>query len=159
MKPGKPRPPAYGKLLLEARRAGVRIVDVAVVVGYDWAPPSGGRPRLALKPEDYAPGTVDWRCVAGLAVAVHLSDGRYLETVKPLLAEVARLAPEVDIVTPWPLVREFGCRCPASVLAWCDRAPDEQGRLQWPSWWPGELERDHERRKQQFRSWVHKRAA
>jgi hypothetical protein len=145
--------PAYGRALVDARRAGNHPERVAFVFGDDWRVP---QPRLALRPEDYERGKFDLRPVAGVPVDLHQrSDehGKFLD----LAGEVARWAAEVRLHVPYPLFmgqREAEATVvDARELAWCSREWDVGSRsLRWPPWWSEEIDRLYVQRREQYRA-------
>lgn len=121
-----------------------------------------GWPWVAVSPRTYEPGEVDWRCVAGTWVELHDPDGN-LGTARPepveispgvisrplffpLLAEIARWAAKVSVVSPVSL----GVNT-ADSLAWlCGTWDNNLKRRRWPSWWSDELDQGHANR---FEGW------
>src|SRR3954470_23461983 len=60
--------PAYGKRLLEERRAGKHPLEVTLVYGDRWS--KGKDPRVCISPEEYAPAQYDFCMLAGTRVLV-----------------------------------------------------------------------------------------
>lgn len=130
--PAKKRMPAYGKALLERRRAGDHPLTVNVVLGNAWWKVK--EPKICVKPEDYAPGVFDWRVVAGVRALVVANDafraGGDAAKVGDLLGELADHAAVVDL---WC---GDGAAVSADVYAWGER---KLGK--WPEWWNAERDR------------------
>lgn len=140
--------PAYGRALVDARRAGNHPERVAFVFGDDWRAP---QPRLALRPDDYERGKYDLRPVAGVPVDLHQRSeehGKFLE----LAGELARWAAEVRLHVPYPLFIGQREAQPTIVdvreLAWCSRELAD-GRSRWPAWWSEEIDRQYVQRREQ----------
>lgn len=60
--------PAYGKKLLEARRAGNHPLDVNLCFGSLWR--CVPEPKVAVMPSDFVPGIYNWTVLTGLCVTV-----------------------------------------------------------------------------------------
>lgn len=154
--------PAYAKRLVALRMAGQHPLAVNVLYGDDWTPArefwDAARaepkaclafsqqqctkvpgPWLAIAPRQYAPGRLDWRCLAGVWVNVYAPHIIDAARFNALLAELAAQAGYVSIANG-PYAGES-----ASSLAFAEWVP---GARQWPAWWPVELDREHERRRQ-----------
>lgn len=142
------RLPAYGRPLLEARRAGDHPARVLFVFGDYWKAESP-HPKLALKPGDYAPRRFDFRLVAGVPVdvlersdgALHQGTPKYLW----LAGELARWACEVTLRVPYALYRGQAesdrTVTDAGMLARCQRRYDAAKRaFVWPAWWNEDLD-------------------
>jgi hypothetical protein len=112
------RLPAYGKALMEARRAGNHPAVVHVLFCEDWRHKprceegcGADHPRLAVKPSEFAAGTLDWRLVTGSLVAVFDDRDRmslqFSREFYGLLAELGRFAGPVHVYHLDP-VKEVG---------------------------------------------------
>lgn len=66
------RLPAFGRELLELRRAGKHPRDIRFVLGGDWGLPEEPHPMLALRPGEYRIGRLDTSVVAGCWVWVYM---------------------------------------------------------------------------------------
>lgn len=182
------RMPAFAKSLLQNRRRGFHPLRVEVWYGDDWSEAAAvakreaalllregaaarpyaagaawlklvGDPMLAIRPGDFAPGNIDWRCVTGLQVRVidgcrALDDIDFDEAGRVtrwgliyfLLGDISRAAAEV-------LYCSAGARgieeC-VDDLAFGSRVWDAARRaFVWPEWWPvdDEVREARERRK------------
>jgi hypothetical protein len=60
--------PAYGKRLLEERRAGNHPLEVTLVYGDKWW--DFEQPKLCIKPDEFEPGKYDFSVCAGIHVIV-----------------------------------------------------------------------------------------
>ena len=149
-KPAREKLPAFGKALLEARRAGRHPHFVVVVYGNDWYL-KGIRARLAVKPGE-ALGR-DWRVVSGVQVLVldrstAAEDGYDAEGNRELfflLGEISRYAAWVRFETPEPLTtadpNDGPGRCDASDYAFlCRTWRASDRRFHWPAWWSDHIE-------------------
>jgi len=136
--------PAYGKQLLNARRLGQHPLVVHVVYGEEWG--SGERcgdgceehPRLAVKPSEFQPWTIDWHVITGCKVVVFEADlGLYrTKNFYELMGELGRFAGPVDVFAGIPMhlvAREF-----------------MKMYGTWPAWWPMETERLNEPRRNRW---------
>lgn len=145
--------PAYGKRLIEERRAGTHQLEVSLVYGDKWFDIE--YPKICLKPDEFEPGKYDFHSVAGLKVIVIDQLGGSAELVDnvlpptfgkfyDLLAEVAQFAAIVGVKYPtqwkWP---DQDVQDLATGARWYDR---EQKSMQWPRWWNDELQRAYEGR-------------
>lgn len=135
--------PAFGKSLLAARFQGGHPEVIQVIYGEDWTPAREDAPLLAVKPEQFAPGMYDWRCVAGVPVDLHHRADMPLDWARAgvcfLAAELAVWSPAVNIYfrdgsaeALWSLA----CACRVS------------GR--WPIWWSESLDFDYGRRQEAY---------
>jgi hypothetical protein len=88
--------PAYGRALLERRRAGDHPDLVYVIIGDDW----GRLPidaHVCIKP-DRAPGTTDWLPLAGVAVRMVVRDiPMGFERLLAIAGEVACVAAPIHL--------------------------------------------------------------
>jgi hypothetical protein len=151
--------PAYGKQLLERRRAGDHPLEVAFILGEDWR--DGQEPRLCINPQDYEPGRYDFRVVAGTRVLVldqALGAGECDENARPptfgkfydLIGELAEFAAVVEI--EWPL-RSGWMRREIQEMAWTARWYDPSiRRMIWPRWWSDERNTAYSDR---FEPWIY----
>lgn len=139
--------PAYGKRLLEERRAGRHPLEVNLCYGDRWREIAA--PLIAIDPKDYAPGKYDFHMLAGLRVTIHdqLAGGWELAaaaqpTTYGKFYDLVREAAAADawVLIRWPAGTEpressaqmmaFNCRW------WCT----ERRAWQWPRWWSAELD-------------------
>lgn len=126
--------PAYGKSLLQARRAGQHPPVVTVIYGLHWDS-DGNVTKLAVKPGE-ALGR-DWRCIAGLPIELEdrFLDGEDTEQLR-LAGEIAR---EAALVM---MARGAAGRYPVHVHAFLSRRWNAAARLmEWPAWWSEEIEK------------------
>jgi len=149
------RLPAYGKALLSARRLGEHPLVVHVIYGEEWRPgescgtecEGAEHPRLAVRPSEFQPWTIDWRVVTGCRVVVF--EGREdmffrAKNFYELLGELGRFAGPVHMVRS----EDSGSVSAADALA--HHLLKTYGM--WPAWWPIETERiNAERRERWFR--------
>jgi len=156
---GKPRLrlPAYGKALLNARRLGEHPLVVHVIYGEEWRPgercgdgcEGASHPRLAVRPSEFEPWTIDWRVVTGCKVVVFdpYETGAARRNFYELLGELGRFAGPVEVYR-----LEADGR-----WAWWSTSHVLAAQLwsvngTWPAWWPIETERiNAERRERWFR--------
>jgi hypothetical protein len=162
----KKKVPAYGAALRERRRGGEHPLCVHLIYGFTWNKPCecwytiilpGEHPRLALKPEDYAPGLYDFSVVAGVQVCVFDQDSRAQRYESPdygparprhfylyaLLGELAWFAADVELHSP-----ALDMATSAFRLA---RQQHRRGRELndgWPFWWSTELEEKNGRQRE-----------
>ncbi len=118
--------PAYGKRLLDDRRAGKHPLEVTLVYGDDWL--AGRPPRICIKPDEFEPEKYDFHLFAGLRVNVRDEFGLALaddDKVFNLLLEVAQFAALVWIGWPKALGE------PAMELSEFAYACYRSGRRQW----------------------------
>ena len=165
---GKPhlKLPAYGKALLNARRLGEHPPVVHVIYGEEWG--RGERcgegcdgathPRLAVKPSEFQPWTIDWRVVTGCLVAVFDSREDCFNGGKrfyEMVGEIGRFAGPVHIYRWQETGRAGGVSTTGYGLAFCASVVAAQvarANGAWPGWWPIETERlNGERRERWFR--------
>ncbi len=67
----KKRGPAYSRALMAMRRSGKHPRCVVVVFGDVWQSAQPFElPRVAISASEFAPGRVDWTCIAGVPVIV-----------------------------------------------------------------------------------------
>ena len=155
--------PAYGKALINERRQGrhpavVHVVFAEAFGSGEWcercprsgeeAKARGLHPRLHVRPEEFAPFTIDWTVVTGCMVAVF--DGRewigdkHARRFYELLGELGRFAGPVQVyrLEPDPPVRG---EVVSSSWRFCWDAAGlaastfkESGK--WPFYWPAETE-------------------
>lgn len=150
------RLPAYGKQLLERRRAGDHPLEVALIYGQDWWQNVHDLPRLAIAPEEYEPGRFDFRMVAGLKVTLidqvagglinmRLRAPNRFGIFYELVRELAEADAYVEVI--WPAWCD---RLPAAAmhLAWFGRATMARalGQYCWPDWWSEALDRKQSKR-------------
>lgn len=161
---GRRKLPAYGKQLLNARRAGDHPLCVHLIFGRDWKAATrcawahlpGAHPLLCVHPVDYAPGMYDFRAVTAVMVALFDQDALAGECpwrgdqadfgrLYDLAGELARYAAGVDIHSLWERPRD------AREIAHAWRAHAERNNPEknhgWPRWWSEDIERDHTRRR------------
>lgn len=145
--PARRKLPAYGKQLLDARRAGKHPQSVTLVYGDKWWEVSTR--KICVKPSDYVPGAMDWRIVAGLQVVVidqemGIADFD-LSVNPPRFGKFYALLGELAAMDAFVVVRY------SDGDAWVERHADELahagryvagGRFRWPQWWSD----DHQRR-------------
>ncbi|HJT63099.1 MAG TPA: hypothetical protein VJ797_15625 [Burkholderiales bacterium] len=162
MSPGRTRLklPAYGKALMNARRAGDHPLVVHVIYGEKWFEEplclwqcaGACHPKLCLKPAEYAPGIYDFRCVTGLEVALFDQPAASVmpaDKIFDLIGEIGRWAADIH-------VHVEGDELPpsASRLALCQRnfrhVNDPEHNHGWPRWWSAEIEQVNERRRQDW---------
>lgn len=148
----KKKLPAYGKQLLEARRAGTHPAVIVVVFGEDWRVP-GVWARLAVKAAEWSPESIDWNVTRGVSVLIldrsSNADDPYDDTGARKLffmaAEIARFAGFVTLEVPEPLFlgEEAGpSRVHVHEWAFCCRTwVPGQRRWTWPAWWSEEIEK------------------
>lgn len=150
------RLPAFGKAFLEERRSGRHPATVGIVYAPSWSGvDTSPHPRLALKPEEYAPRRFDWGLVAGLWVIVYDWAGGAFEcepeanrfgVFYDLVAELAATPAFVEL--RWPAQTWVSRH--ADLLAWEQRRA-VKGRFEWPRWWSEQQQRTQEAR---FAAWV-----
>lgn len=190
MPTGKPRAPAFAKSLILNRRRGFHPLQVDLVFGDDWgeasarakreaavfvrdglrAVPYGdawlrkvGVPMLALRPRDYAPGAVDFRCLTAVDVCVVDGCGAVGDwdvdadgvvtswgLFYYLLGDVARWAAKVNY-----RVGIDGDEADAEQLArfngvWCP----ETSKLIPPPWWPDDEKTKADRERRKLANWA-----
>lgn len=151
--------PAYGRQLLERRRAGDHPLDVSLCFGSLWrfAPP----PKVAVMPSEFVPGAFDWSVLAGLCVTVftqaeidwqpnvvtnHLG-ALHSAHFAVLCAELAEA--DAFVVVDLPIFvegkgqrrREFLLDMTKRLAGTSATAAD---RLAWPSWWSDALQKKQE---------------
>ena len=140
--------PAYGKRLLDARRKGLHPLDVCLVYGGKWFEVDEVH-RVAITPEDYAPGKFDFHMLAGLRVTIYdqLAGGWEIDDkVAPpkygkffdLVREVA--AAGAVVMVRWPKGTEPRTQLLLDIVEpckWFDRAA---GAFVWPGWWSDALQ-------------------
>lgn len=134
------RLPAYGRDLLAERRAGRHPASVTVVYGEQfWKVPGA---KLAVKPSEYVPGTLDWRVVAGVrCLVMDLDCGAAEVSGDPpvfgkfyaLLAELAAARAYVEVEGP-----AFDGRRDLESIAASWRYATVPSR--WPVWWSDALD-------------------
>jgi hypothetical protein len=135
--------PAFGKSLLQARFQGGHPELIQVIYGDLWVPARDDAPLLAVKPQEFAPGIYDWRCVAGVAVEFH---HRAQEPEDWARAAVGFVASELAEWSPCvELVFADGLHYDVAVLAFACRSARK-----WPTWWSERLEFDYGRRKEAY---------
>jgi hypothetical protein len=143
--------PAYGKQLLNARRLGQHPLVVHVIYGEEWRPgercgaecEGAEHPRLAVRPSEFQPWTIDWHVVTGCKVVVFESMFDRRRNFYDLLGELGRFAGPVHVMSP-----DDEQVTAADALAL--RVKKMFG--DWPRWWPIETERlNGERRERWFR--------
>lgn len=164
--PARLKLPAYGKTLLNARRADHHPLCVHVIFGRDWKAEThcawshlpGVHPLLCVHPAEYTPGQYDFRAVTAINVALfdqdalaaeYAADGypslRDFGRLYDLAGELARWAAYVEIHSPiWPRADY------AETLAYLGRdyrhCKDPDKNHGWPHWWSAEIQSAHERR-------------
>ena len=135
--------PAFGKPLLASRQQDQHPEVIQVIYGEDWTPAREDAPLLAVKPDQFAPGIYDWRCVAGVPVELHHRAAMPLDWAR---AGVCLLAAELAVWSPVVNIHfSDGRRDHVSLLA---RACRVSGR--WPVWWSEALEFDYGRRQETY---------
>lgn len=151
----RPKLPAYGRELLQARQAGRHPARVWVIFSQDWGRRPADVPVLCVKPLEWVAGLLDWGLVAGVRVDVVNRDEA--ESVYPFAAEIARVAAPVYVHSRWPEDAdpfEAWPDAPGDAIcedishaAFCRRAWDQAaGTMRWPPWWSEDLERDYRAR-------------
>jgi len=167
--------PAYGKALMDNRRRGFHPLSVDVWYGDDWSIPKRiaqaeqklfvargrearpyfgdweqvvGRPTLAIRPRDYAPGVFNFACVAGVAVNLWDGCGAAADFDQPEGGPVLRwglfyfLAGELSAYAATVFFRntDHDDNESAAHLA-VTHAEPQDGALVYPPWWSDELSR------------------
>lgn len=142
--------PAYGAPLRAARRAGEHPLCVHVIFGDRWREPvqcsvwartlvQGAHPVLAVRPSEYAAGTLDWSVVTGLRVAVFDQNALAADVGGPLfvlLGELGRFAADIEVHSAiW------------STSVQADELALMHKRDAWPAWWTEEVEKINEKRR------------
>ena len=128
--------PAYGKRLLDERRAGKHPLEVTLVYGDDWY--VGKLPRICIKPDEFEPAKYDFRMLAGLRVNVFDEFGLALKAegkVFDLLGELGQIAAAVWV--RWPL--RFG----QAEIEMTDIALRQRIDGVWPHWWNAEVDQKY----------------
>lgn len=160
--------PAYGRALLEQRRAGEHPLCVHVIVGDDWRAVLDctwlgfgcAHPVLALRPEDCAPERFDWHLVAGLNVVVFDQAG-LMAVYQPadasharpwghgpiyaVIGEIARYAADVEIRSGTELANAHFLAQLARDVRFKNDPEQNHG---WPAWWSAETEALNAQRRQ-----------
>ncbi len=144
--------PAFGQRLMKRRFAGWHPLYVSVVYGEDWSvfneePFTAETAWLAVRPRDYKPGTIDFRCLAGAAVTV-FDQERAAGEEHPffnLLREVAEWSGPLELVTAAEIYSPAPSKPPFRVAAHryafeCKLADPARA---WPWWWPESLDMKH----------------
>lgn len=95
------RAPAYGKFLLEARARGECNRGAVVIFGDDWSS-NDDRPRICVKPAEFALDLFEWRYLYNLSVDIIDRDYRRNEiqgwpAIYWLAGEIANVAVNVRI--------------------------------------------------------------
>ena len=157
------RLPPFGRRLLDRRRQGDHPLEVVLVYGERWWPGKKyeALPRVAVRPSEYVPGTIDWRMLAGLhVIVVDRAEGLGEWVGVPerdcddawgrfyyLLGEISDYAARVTVVaegatdtTPDALAYANRWRAPYAVV------------MQWPAWWSAKREQALQAR---FLPWMH----
>ena len=137
--PLRPKLPAYGKALLQARRMGQHPREITVVYGDNWR--GVKLPRLGVRPLQYVPGQMDWRVVAGVKVTLldraqaltefDIEANRFGKFYT-LIGELAAM--DAYVVCAYPDGNEWRYQ-DAEQLAYACR----NGRA-WPRWWSDDLD-------------------
>lgn len=169
-RPARLKLPAYGKALLQRRRADDHPLCVHLVIGDDWrAPvkcswqmPGEVHPLLAIKPDDCRAGVFDWRPVAGLNVVLLDQAELALDFQNPdaaharnwghgpfyfLLGEIALLAADIEIIGSYSMYSLSAFRIAYS-LRDSRLKQDPEKNNGWPSWWSDEIETLNAKRRQ-----------
>lgn len=141
------KPPAYGKRLLEQRRAGQHPREIELIYGDRWK--EGRHPFVAIEPKDYNAGIYDLHVLAGTRVTVvdQLGEGFDVdENAYPprwgkfydLLGEVA--ANRAVVMIRWPKGVEPRTELLLDFVDRRGRWFNRETRLhEWPKWWGDEL--------------------
>lgn len=157
----RPKLPAYGKALLNARRAGQHPISVMVIYGHKWFVDNNAT-RLAVKPEE-AIG-LDWLCIADVPVVIEdrmdSDDGNVPEQNSALLrmaGEIAREAAQVTLKTQRLIPCECGHITPGNhridiVAFLCRQWSARERRMKWPAWWSEEIELSNEKNRRRWLS-------
>jgi hypothetical protein len=146
------RLPAYGRRLIDERRAGRHPIEVTVVYGDKWR--DHGQLKICIKPEEFLPGVYNFHILAGLRVLVvdQLGESSDLDekVIPPTFGKFYDLLAEIAAADAWVTLRypqyEAFDRDIAN-LALCAKWWSHETRsMQWPRWWNEELHAKHERR-------------
>lgn len=178
--PARRKLPAFARTLMDNRRRGFHPLTIELLYGDEWGAayeraklgraayarfgatlePYGlawrrgiGLPMIALRPRDYAPGMIDFRCVAGCEVDVLDEAGGVGDWDADAQGAVTRWGIFYDLIaelsewaaTVW-LVFD-GRRIAAPGYAFDHRMFDASTRSwRWPRWWSDELQAKHDKR-------------
>lgn len=132
--------PAFGRVLLQARRQGQHPQEVTVVYGEHWR--GVPVPKVCVTPLDYQPGKFDWRVIAGVKVILidlgkGLSDfnieANQFGFFYSLIAEL--VAMDAYVVVRYPERGQWAEQEADSLAFVCRWA------RKWPSWWSDDLDR------------------
>jgi hypothetical protein len=150
MPPLRKRLPAFGRLLLQARRCGEHPSEITVVYGDQWRAVSA--PKVCVRPAEYVPGQVDWRVVAGVKVfALDLGDG-----LGDFDVQANRYGPFYSLIAELVAMDAYVVVRYAESGQWREQEADAlayacRWARRWPYWWSDDLER---RQRAAFHGWM-----
>lgn len=162
------RSPAYARRILDRRRAGDHPKGITLVLGDDWTPPEAPWPEMiALKPEDWRPGAINWLVCTGLPILIE--DRTQPPYSVPARRGVVRATSAGDWC-PWLAlavggeISEVAARVMLQddqtdmiIAARCYRYP-RNGRFHWPAWWSDAREararRNSDRWLDEMQAWI-----